>query len=87
VVVRRTTRPDRQNRIVGTLITGDKPVAVENHLIVLQPRDGSENLCRKLQESLSAKETVRWLDERIRCRHFTVTALRELPWWGPDVEL
>lgn len=87
VVVRRTTRPNRRTRILGTVVEGNSPVAVENHLIVLEPRDGTLDLCDKLIQSLHAEQTQHWLDERIRCRHFTVPSLSELPWWGPGHEL
>ncbi len=38
VAIRRTSRPDDGLRAVGTMITGDADVAVENHLIVASPR-------------------------------------------------
>ena len=43
VTVRRTSRPDSGNRAIGTLILGNEPVAVENHLIVLLPRTERSN--------------------------------------------
>lgn len=80
VAVRRTSAPGDKNRAVASLVTGDSPVAVENHLIVLKPRRNSLSLCRQLLRSLQSKQTDEWLDERIRCRHLTVSALRDLPW-------
>lgn len=79
VAVRRTTRPDTIDRVVATIITGDCPVAVENHLLILKPRNGQFEQCIKLVRTLKAKQTKQWLDQRIRCRHYTVGALRELP--------
>lgn len=87
VVVRRTTRPNRRTRILATFVKGTKPVAVENHLIVLEPRDGSIDLCQKLIQSLDVEQTQQWLDERIRCRHFTVSSLKELPLWGLEHDI
>jgi hypothetical protein len=81
VVVRRTSRPEDRYRAVGTIITGQGPVAVENHLLVLKPKTGLIADCRELLENLRAPETNVWLNERIRCRHLTVSALRMLPWW------
>lgn len=81
VAVRRTSRPGMAFRAVGTVIRGDRPVAVENHLLVLQPRDGTVRSCRLLLEKLGLNATNEWLDNRIRCRHLTVSALSELPWW------
>lgn len=80
VAVRRTSAPGDKNRAVASLVTGGTPVAVENHLIVLKPRRNSLSLCCKLLQSLQSKQTDEWLDERIRCRHLTVSALRDLPW-------
>lgn len=81
VVVRRTSRPEDRHRALGTIITGKDPVAVENHLLVLKPKTGLIADCRELLENLRAPETNIWLNERIRCRHLTVSSLRTLPWW------
>jgi hypothetical protein len=54
---------------------------VENHLIVLRPKDGTIGACREVLGILKDERTTRWLNERIRCRHLTVAALDELPWW------
>lgn len=82
VVVRRTSRPEDAYRAVGTVISGDNEVAVENHLIVLTPKDGLVRTCRELLEVLRTPETNDWLNERIRCRHLTVPALQDLPYWS-----
>jgi N-6 DNA Methylase len=81
VAVRRTSRPGDKYRAIGTIILGEQPVAVENHLIVLKPKSSELDDCLKLLEVLRCVQTNDWLDERIRCRHLTVTALRDLPWW------
>lgn len=81
VAVRRTSRPGDRHRAVGTLIAGSSSVAVENHLICLQPKDGGHSTCLDLLEVLRNERTTSWLDQRIRCRHLTVGALGELPWW------
>jgi hypothetical protein len=86
VVVRRTTHPDRARRAIGTVITGTRPVLVENHLVVMKPRNDSLALCEQLLDCLDSPKTTAWLDERIRCRHFTVSSLSELPWWGPHAD-
>lgn len=80
VVVRRTSRPEDKYRAVGSIISGGKKVAVENHLIVLTPRDGLVRTCRELLEVLRTEDTNNWLNERIRCRHLTVPALSEVPY-------
>jgi len=80
VVIRRTSRPDEARRAVGTLITGKDAVAVENHLLVAEPRTGGVNDCKELLRVLSMNSTNVWLNERIRCRHLTVGAVGDIPW-------
>lgn len=80
VAVRRTSRPgQRQPRALGVLVEGDEPVLVENHLLVCRPLDDSTMSCNEVLRVLAAPATSRWLDERIRCRHLTVRALRDTP--------
>ncbi|WP_078963031.1 N-6 DNA methylase [Streptomyces sp. XY533] len=82
VLVRRTSRPTLpgQTRISGVLVTGERPISVDNHLIVAIPRDGKIDSCRDLLGVLASRETTEWLDHRIRCRHLTVGAVRDIPW-------
>ena len=81
VVVRRTSRPGDRSRGLGTMICGTGEALVENHLIVLKPKDGSVESCRHVIDLLASPLAKQWLDERIRCRHLTVQALRETPWF------
>lgn len=81
VVVRRTSRADDQRRAVATIVRGKRPVAVENHLLVLRPNDGTLRSCRRLVEILARPQTDSWLNNRIRCRHLTVEALSAIPFW------
>jgi len=81
VVLRRTSSPSDKNRVIVTLVKGSSPVAVENHLIVLIPKDGTVKTCKSVLANLKRSETTEWLNKRIRCRHLTVPALKELPWW------
>ena len=80
VVVRRTSRPGDKNRAVGTVIRGAGPIAVENHLLVVRPRDGTVASCNRLLAVLHDPAASKFLDRRIRCRHLTVSALGDLPW-------
>ena len=82
VVVRRTTRPGDWARGAGTLICGTTATQVENHLIVVQPKDSSVDSCRRVVDMLALESSKQWLDDRIRCRHLTVRALKEMPWSG-----
>ncbi len=81
VVVRRTSKPGDRHRGSGTIIGGDGQVQVENHLIVLIPSDGSLDSCRSVVDLLGSSQAKQWLDERIRCRHLTVQAIKEIPWY------
>lgn len=80
VVVRRTSRPGERLRGSGTIISGSNGVLVENHLIVLQPKNSSLDACEELVQLLESQQAKQWLDSRIRCRHLTTRALSELPW-------
>lgn len=80
VVIRRTSRPGHPYRAAATVITGKKSVAVENHLIVCEPKDNkTQAVCKKLMLQLKTKAVNEFLDERIRCRHLTVGAVIEIP--------
>ena len=81
VVVRRTSRPGDPKRATATIIRGKQAMAIENHLLVFTPHDGKLKTCRALMKRLYSKMTDKWLNRRIRCRHLTVKALAELPWW------
>ena len=81
VVVRRTSRPG-EKRAIGAIVKGKRKVAVENHLLVLLPKKKSIEECRKLLRTLKSQETDDWFNQRIRCRHLTVEAMKELPYGG-----
>jgi hypothetical protein len=80
VLVRRTSRPNDRIRCVGTVVRGDRPVAVENHLLVALPKDKTLRACYNLLQVLRDPASSRWLNQRICCRHLTVSALADLPW-------
>ncbi|MEV5175027.1 N-6 DNA methylase [Streptomyces flaveolus] len=82
VAIRRTSRPSEgaTSRASGVLITGDEEVAVDNHLLVAKPIKGGVRACNALIKILNAPNTNEILDDRISCRHLTVSAIRELPW-------
>lgn len=83
VVIRRTSSPSDRNRAIGTIINCTEPVAVENHLVVCKPNDGRIESCRNLIEVLKSSVTNDWLNNRIRCRHLTVGAVKEIPFSYP----
>ena len=80
VVIRRTSRPGDKSRGLGTVILGRGRVLVENHLIIIKPKDCSADACCRIVDVLASTHAREWLDNRIRCRHLTVRALKELPW-------
>jgi len=80
IVIRRTSSPSDKYRAVATLVLGDKKVAVENHMIVLVPKDGLISTCEKLLENMKADIVNDFLNKRIRLRHLTVGVIKELPY-------
>lgn len=79
VVIRRTTSPSDRQRIVPTLVLVDGPVAVENHLVVLIPREGGLQACRKLLARLQANDIHQWANSANGCRHLTKGLVENLP--------
>lgn len=81
VVVARTSRPEQREQagLRATIVRGDEPVAVENHLLVLVPHDHTVRGCRRVAALVGSKDAAEFLNERLRCRHLTVQALREIP--------
>lgn len=79
VVIRRTSNPSDIRRVVPTLITDPQKMAVDNHLIVLSPKDRSLQTCRKLLHYLLQPEIDKWMNNAIRCRHLTTTVTKKLP--------
>jgi hypothetical protein len=80
VVVRRTSRPGDRHRGSATLVLGARDVAVENHLLVLTPKDRSVEKCRTLMSVLRDPQTDAFLDEIMRCRHLTTSSVASVPW-------
>lgn len=79
VVIRRTSRPGDAYRATATVINGKSPIAVENHLIVCEPKDGKLENCKKLMLQLKTDAVNEYLNARIRCRHLTVKVIKEVP--------
>jgi hypothetical protein len=81
VVVRRTSRQGDKHRAIGTIVNIKEDVAIENHLIILKPKDGKHSTCQELLDVLQNAKTNNWFNETIRCRHLTIKSVAELPWW------
>lgn len=79
VVVKRTSSPKDKPRASATLILGKKPIAVENHMIIIKPLSGCLDECFRLLHILDKESTNVFLNDRIRLRHLTVKAIGEIP--------
>lgn len=79
VVIQRTSGPSSTYRATGSVIAGAEPVAVENHLIVIKPNHPTIANCKKLLKLFKTQHTNDFLNERIRCRHLTVGAVKQIP--------
>lgn len=79
IVVRRTSSPSDRYRAVASLILGKRPVAVENHLIILLPKSGDVKLCYDALEVLKSEKVNDFLNNEIRCRHLTTSAVKKIP--------
>lgn len=84
VTIRRTSSPSDKWRATANVISRSLPVAVENHLLVAEPYDGTLRSCKALVRMLRTQAVNDWLNERIRCRHLTVEIIRLLPWGEPS---
>ena len=80
VVIRRTSRPGHPYRAAATVIAGKEKIAVENHLIVCEPKDGTLRACKDLMTKLQTETVNKFLDARIRCRHLTVGSVAAIPY-------
>jgi hypothetical protein len=80
VAIRRTSRPAHPYRAAATVIAGNCPVAVENHFIVCLPKDKTLRSCRELMHQLRTNAVNNFLNERIRCRHLTVSSVEAIPY-------
>jgi len=83
VVIRRTSRPGHPYRAAATLVLGKEPVAVENHFIVCEPKDGTAKTGRELLRQLKTEAVNDFLNRRIRCRHLTVGSVAAIPLQPP----
>ena len=79
VVIRRTSSPSDRNRACASVINISTEAAIENHLLVLTPKDGRLATCTRLMQWLRRDDASRWLNKRIRCRHLTVGSIATLP--------
>lgn len=79
VVIKRTSSPTDKYRASATLINLPEPVAIENHMIIAQPKDGKVTTCKTLLRILKSQQTNDFLNSRIRLRHLTVGVVKDIP--------
>lgn len=79
LVIRRTSSPSEKYRLTTTIITGRRPVAVENHMIIIKPKSGLVRDCDSLMKQFKSKRINEWVNNRIRCRHLTVGVIKDIP--------
>jgi hypothetical protein len=84
VVIKRTSSPSDRNRASATLINLREPVAIENHMIVVKPKDGKVKTCKMLVRVLRSQQTNDFLNNRIRLRHLTVGVVKDIPLRGSE---
>ncbi|HCF6874125.1 TPA: N-6 DNA methylase [Pseudomonas aeruginosa] len=82
VAVRRTSSPKDRYRAAGTIVNCTEPVAVENHIIVLSPKDRTLRSCQSLLEFLKSDFVNDHINSEIRCRHLTVGVMKGIPIGG-----
>lgn len=81
VAIKRTSNPKDHLRIIPCIVKGNKNIAVENHIIIIKPLDGTIRTCKKIVSNLLNEQTKVWMNNRIRCRHLTALSIKELPIW------
>jgi len=79
IIIKRTSSPGDKYRASASLINLNEMVAVENHMIVIKPKNNSLNECKKLMKILKSESTNKFLNSRIRLRHLTVQVIKDIP--------
>jgi SAM-dependent methyltransferase len=81
IVIKRTSRVGDSSRAIASIINSPAPVYVDNHLIILTPKNGSLEECRSVLRVLQNNTVDNWINEQIRCRHLTVKVVSKIPLW------
>ena len=79
VLVKRTSSPSDKFRAAATLVNINGFIAVENHMIVITPKSGKFEECKKLMKILKSQSTNDFLNDRARMRHLTVGVIKDIP--------
>ncbi|WP_081275691.1 N-6 DNA methylase [Serratia plymuthica] len=79
IVVKRTSSPSDRYRASATIINLNEYVAIENHMIVIKPKNSTLKDCKLLLKILKSESTNEFLNQRIRVRHLTVGVIKDIP--------
>lgn len=79
ILVKRTSSASDRQRVKATIINISEASAIENHMIVIKPKSGKLSDCKALLKVLKSNKTNDFLNDRIRLRHLTVSAIKEIP--------
>ena len=80
VVIRRTSRPGDVYRATATVINGKSPKSLSRTISSSASRkDGKLTTSKRLMLQLKTDAVNEHLNARIRCRHLTVKAIKEVP--------
>ncbi|HEY4437168.1 MAG TPA: SAM-dependent DNA methyltransferase [Lelliottia sp.] len=79
VLIKRTSSPTDRFRASATVVNLKENVAVENHMMVVTPKSLKLSDCLILLDILKSDATNSFLNERIRLRHLTVSAVKDIP--------
>lgn len=80
LVMRRTSSPTDKVRCATTIINSSEDFFIENHLIVLIPKNGKLETCRAAYNFLVSQQCNVIVNKMIRCRHLTTSAISNLPY-------
>ena len=80
VVLRRTSSPSDKIRCSSTIINSGESFLVENHLLLVIPKNGSIKSCRKVHKFFNSANCNNIVNSKIRCRHLTTSVVLNLPY-------
>lgn len=79
VLIKRTSSPSDKQRAAATLVNLVTDIFVENHLIIVSPKNGTLEECKKVMDVLNSNKTNDFLNEQMRLRHLTVKIIKNIP--------
>lgn len=79
IAIRRTSSPKDKSRIIASIINCKEAVSVENHIIILEPKDKKISTCEEYLSHLRSPLVNDYINQNIRCRHLTVGVVKNIP--------